>query len=250
MQTHMIQGRFRWVTGLWMVMATAPAPVLAQHLSGHDVAVALGLIAADIALMPTDRSIAQGFQRQGVQSSVGLRRTAKFFSASSDPGAPLITGGLYLAGLVVHDRPVAALGLHATEGVGVAAVMTEVLKGVVGRARPRVDITAPHSFGFGRGFGNDNYASFPSGAATVAFAIATVVSRDARHSWPHGARYAVPMAFAAATMVALSRMYLNEHWASDVVAGGAVGAVGGVLVNTYEQEHPDNWVDRRLLPSR
>ncbi|HXC24332.1 MAG TPA: phosphatase PAP2 family protein [Gemmatimonadaceae bacterium] len=245
----MIQRRFQWAIGLWMFVAGAPASVLAQHLTGHDVAVALGLIAADIALMPVDRSIAQGFQRPGLQSNTGIRRTAQFFSASSDPGAPFITGGLYLAGLVVHDRPVAALGLHATEGVGMAAVMTELLKGMVGRARPRVDITAPHNFGFGRGFGNDNYASFPSGAATAAFAIATVVSRDARHSWPHRARYAVPMAFAAATLVGLSRMYLNEHWASDVVAGAGVGALGGVLVNTFEQDHPDNWVDRRFLPA-
>lgn len=230
-------------------LAAAPIAAEAQRLTAHDVVVAAGVILADAALMTADRRIAHAFQQPGLQADRFWHRSATGFSDLADPGAPIVAGGLYLAGVLTHHRSLAALGLHTGEAVVSSEVMTITLKGVAGRARPRVNVDTPHDFRFGRGFGNDDYASFPSGAATAAFAIATVLSREARSAWPGAGEYVAPSGFGIATLVAVSRLYLNQHWASDVVAGAGIGALGGTLVNRYERDHPDTPLDAHLLPA-
>lgn len=64
-------------------------------------------------------------------------------------------------------------------------------------------------------------AAFPSSHAANAFAVATVIVRR----W----RRAGLAALALASVVAWSRVYLNRHWPSDVVAG-ALLAVGLTLL--------------------
>jgi membrane-associated phospholipid phosphatase len=54
--------------------------------------------------------------------------------------------------------------------------------------------------------------------------------------------------YLGATLIGVSRMYTNNHWASDVVMGAAIGTLAGVLINRYHREDSDNWLDRTLLP--
>ncbi len=63
-------------------------------------------------------------------------------------------------------------------------------------------------------------SSFPSGHATSAFTAAALLS-DGDPAWP--------LYYSAATIVALSRIHVRIHHASDVVAGIAVGMVLGRL---------------------
>ena len=60
-------------------------------------------------------------------------------------------------------------------------------------------------------------SSFPSSHAANAFALAVVLARRWR-------RAAVPLGVAAA-VVGYSRLYLNRHFASDVLVGALIGAV-------------------------
>jgi membrane-associated phospholipid phosphatase len=53
--------------------------------------------------------------------------------------------------------------------------------------------------------------------------------------------------YGAATLTGVSRMYNNQHWASDVIAGAAIGTLTGIKVFRYQHSHPDNWLDRKLL---
>jgi len=124
-----------------------------------------------------------------------------------------------------------------------------VLKGVLGRARPYVtNDTNPHDFGFGRGFGNGKYQSFPSGHTTAAFAAAAAVTSEPRRWWPHGQWVVASVMYGGATLVGLSRIYHNDHWASDVALGAAIGTFGGLKVVRYSHQHPDNFIDRVMLP--
>ena len=53
--------------------------------------------------------------------------------------------------------------------------------------------------------------------------------------------------YTAALVPGFTRMYLDEHWASDVVAGSALGALLGSKVVRYAHTHRRNKLDRFLL---
>ena len=55
--------------------------------------------------------------------------------------------------------------------------------------------------------------------------------------------------YGGATLVGLSRMYNNAHWASDVALGAAIGTFAGLKTVRYSHAHPDNPVDRLVLGS-
>ena len=214
----------------------------------RDAAATVGVAAVVFSAMQADRSIARVFQRPGVQSR-GLRGAANGLSALANPGTIIFSVGAYVTGRVTHSQPIAALGLRTGEAVMVGGAMTAALKGTFGRARPRVDITKPHEFELGKGFGNDEYTSFPSGDVTLAFAAATAASREVSRSWPGAAKYVTPTVYGVASLVAVSRLYKNEHWASDVIGGAGVGTLAGILVDRFNRARPNNIVERILLPA-
>lgn len=60
--------------------------------------------------------------------------------------------------------------------------------------------------------------SFPSGHATLSFAIATVF-------WNMGAGEWVALAYAIAAAIAVGRVAVRAHYVTDVIAGAVVGTV-------------------------
>ncbi len=223
-----------------------PHPTL---FTARDAAVSLGVAAASVAFLAADRSVAHAFQRNGLQTNGALKGTLNGFNVLGDPGVIVLSAGAYFLGLGTHSRPVAALGMHTGEAIVMSGILVVGLKGAFGRARPYVDPTKPHNFNFGKGFTSDDYASFPSGDVTLAFAAATAASREVAQSWPGASKYMTPASYGAATLVGLARMYKNKHWASDVVAGAGVGTLSGVLFERYNRAYPDNIFNRVFLPA-
>jgi hypothetical protein len=43
---------------------------------------------------------------------------------------------------------------------------------------------------------------------------------------------------------------VTAHWAGDIALGAAIGAFGGLKVVRYSHHHPDNFIDRIMLPMR
>ena len=76
---------------------------------------------------------------------------------------------------------------------------------------------------------NGDPHSFPSGHASTSFATAMVLQEH--FGWKAG----VP-AFAMAAYTAASRVGVNQHWASDVVFGTAVGLASGRTVTIAVRE--------------
>src|SRR5258705_435088 len=62
-----------------------------------------------------------------------------------------------------------------------------------------------------------------------------------------GFEYVAPVMYGGATLVGLSRMFHNRHWASDVALGAGIGTFSGLKVVKYSHAHPDNMVDRIIL---
>jgi undecaprenyl-diphosphatase len=65
--------------------------------------------------------------------------------------------------------------------------------------------------------------SFPSGHTTGAAVVATTAAYTLVRQGRASARSVVPAAVIVPLAVGVSRGYLDEHWASDVVAGWSIG---------------------------
>lgn len=95
--------------------------------------------------------------------------------------------------------------------LGESLFVNQGIKRLVDRPRPRPSEPRPHVLR------KPLTSSFPSGHASSAFTAAGVLSeRDPSLR---------PLYYAVATVVATSRVHVQVHHASDVIAGAALGAV-------------------------
>ncbi len=119
----------------------------------------------------------------------------------------------------------AARAMFLFDVVAVSGIASQVLKHVFGRARPKLHLQLPDMVGL---YHFDvlsiyaSYASFPSGHAVTAFAMATAIA----FLTP---RLGAPL-FLLAVLVGLSRVVILAHYASDVVAGAALGVGSAFIV--------------------
>jgi membrane-associated phospholipid phosphatase len=124
-------------------------------------------------------------------------------------GNPIVLGGASLVSLgiakLVHAPKVSLTAGTMFESFFITEVLTTGLKYATQRERPD---------------GSDNH-SFPSGHVSGSFALATVTEIF------YGPLYGVP-AYALASLVALSRIDANKHWASDTAAGAVLGTLIGL----------------------
>lgn len=151
------------------------------------------------------------------------------------------SAALVVSGVVFGDKNVTSTGRDAIEASLFSSLLASAVKRVAGRQRPT---EAGNRTVFEPGSGG---ASFPSGHATEAFAMASVISAHAR-GW------VIPtLAYTAASLVAFDRVNDREHFPSDVVAGAALGfTVGRFVVNRHKPpEAPGKTaLDLEIVPIR
>jgi len=101
---------------------------------------------------------------------------------------------------------------------GIAAVLANVLKHLIGRPRPKFVHSGDWQMAISWVSGLD---SFPSGHSTASFAVATVLAK----------RFPLwgPLCISVAAFVALSRVLRGSHFPTDVVGGAIVGILSGSL---------------------
>lgn len=232
------------------IASAARAPARGPLLTRRDITAAGAALVLTGVLMPFDRRIARWSQRPSVQRSGAAGMAADMFNFVGNPGTMIIGGATYGVGLLAHRRATADVGLHATEAVLAASVVTSAAKLLIGRSRPYVTADSNSTdYSFGRGLrGGTAYQSLPSGHTTAAFALAGALAAEGAYRWPRTNRVTGPAGFAAATLVAAARVYRDRHWASDVALGAGIGAVTAAALVRYEHARPDNAIDRRLLP--
>jgi len=197
-----------------------------------------GLVAAGVvgvgALIPVDNDIRTAVLRSGHGFQDHVASTIEPFGTWASFA---VIGGFYFGGLAAHDekaRGVAADAVVASIISGV--IVTPSLKKVFSRSRPR-DGHGPYDFNpFSGG------PSFPSGHATQAFTVATVIATEYPAPWVQAACY-VP-----ATLVLYARMRHDAHWASDVTAGALIGYGVGRQVATFNQPEREGKSHVHLVP--
>ena len=130
-------------------------------------------------------------------------------------GTAVLAAAMWLAGRLGEGRWAARLGAAAVVplfvflSIAVSGLITDLLKFVFGRARPKL-LFANETFGFDWWGTKADFWSFPSGHATTAVAIAAALYC----LWP---RF-LPLYVAFATLVSLSRAVVGAHYVSDVIA--------------------------------
>ncbi|MBV9774359.1 MAG: phosphatase PAP2 family protein [Gemmatimonadetes bacterium] len=212
-----------------------------------DALYAGGFVLGTLAMTPLDRTLAEHLQDSTVQANRFFRHSANGVQTLGNPVDYIVSGGLYAVGKVTGNRPMAEAGLHTTEAIFLTDMLTVGVKDLAGRARPLVDVHDPHDFKLGRGFGNDSFQSFPSGHTSSAFAAASAFTAEVGRWHPNLKLPAGIVLYTAASLVGVSRMYNNKHWASDVLGGAALGTFTGWKVVQYNHAHPDNFLDRVFL---
>jgi hypothetical protein len=124
----------------------------------------------------------------------------------------LAAGLVHAAGAITGKEKIEETGKTLTEALLFTEVFQATGKGLTARAPPGPENRA------GDFFEGSKY--FPSGHTARAFAFATVLAE--RHGKKAGW-----VAYPLATLVGLFRIESDSHWASDVLAGAALGwAVG------------------------
>jgi membrane-associated phospholipid phosphatase len=108
--------------------------------------------------------------------------------------------------------------------IAVPGLFVTIVKRMIGRARPMVGgsldpyLFSPFAW-------HPAYASLPSGHATTAFAVLVAFGT----LWPR----ARTVLLIYALLIAVSRVIVNAHYPSDVLAGALVGIAGAILVRRY-----------------
>jgi hypothetical protein len=213
----------------------------------RDLVVAGAFTATTLLLAPLDKQLARDLQDSSVQANRLLKNASKGVELIATPGAYYIGGALYAVGRITGHPRIADLGWHGTEAVILGELTSFLIKGTLGRVRPFAAVDDPDDFHFGGGFGRKEWRSFPSGHSTTAFAAAAAVTDETTLWWPRSTWIVGPMMYGGATMVAVSRMYHNRHWASDVAVGALIGTFAGKKVVLASHSNPGNVIDRVML---
>ena len=153
-----------------------------------------------------DEAVARGLQAVVAGQRASGSPWPGVMRAATSWGRPVVVAG----GLAL----VVAADLAVGRGWGTARLAAAALAGtnlLVEGGKRAVNRTRPD------GERKRSNSSFPSSHAANAFALAWVLTSRWRRAWP--------AFYALAVLVAFSRMYLNRHYLSDVVAGAALGAV-------------------------
>jgi len=195
------------------------------HMNRHDAIPWIVFGAATGALIAGDRHIAR--QLPNTVDQVAISKDV------SNVGAVYtvlpITAGLYIGGAISHNPKARETGILGGEAALDSLIVVAVLKSVTQRPRP-LESNGNGSFFTGGG-------SFPSGHSAEAWALASVVALE----YNKNILYPIT-AYGLASLVSFSRLSGQQHFASDIVAGSAIGWFIGRYVF---QTHVDHSIHRR-----
>ncbi len=121
---------------------------------------------------------------------------------------------IYSGGVIADDSNVRRTGMKLISASIYTIAITSIFKSLIGRSRPYRN-ESNKQFNFFEY--EDSKLSFPSGHSSWTFAIAAVLETENIPVF-----YKI-LGFSTAGLTALARIYHDQHWLSDVIAGAALG---------------------------
>jgi hypothetical protein len=141
----------------------------------------------------------------------------------------IVAGAFGLHGILTDDKATKKVGFEIIQAALYSGGITSVLKFAFGRARPFMNKGSADYQPFT--LLDDGFHSFPSGHSTLAFALSTVLSRNAQSS------ALKVLAYLPAALTAFSRVYQDYHWTSDCLLSAVVGFVVATwVVDIHDQK--------------
>jgi membrane-associated phospholipid phosphatase len=200
---HLITAPFR----IDSVGFTNEAPFLNKTLFWDSV-----VVGATGVLIANDESVAQ-------QVPVSWHQTGIDISNACTYGTAATAGGIYLTGLFTQDEHAKRTGVLAAEASIDSVLLYGSMKLIFNRERPHTGNGDGKFF-----YGNFSSGSFPSGHATFAWTLASVVAHE-YPKWP-----VQLLMYGMATTVATTRVTGGQHFPSDVFVGSTLGYLVGRYV--------------------
>lgn len=174
----------------------------------------LAVAAVGVSTFPHDVRVHHWLTDQRVES---VRMFAQYVSKWGDytTGTFILVAGLWVAGAVFKRRTWRTASIACLLAASFAGLLINPGRSVFGRPRPNTEVQD----GFTGLNLSRKYHSFPSGHSGTSFGTATALA------------VAVPAvgipALAGAALVGWSRMYVREHYLTDVIVGASIGTFFG-----------------------
>lgn len=131
----------------------------------------------------------------------------------------------YAYGTIFKDQTAKNVSLLGLQSLAISAGFVYILK--MGTQRHRPWTGDPYNTWDGPAF-SLKYTSFPSGHSSSAWSIATTIALEFK-----GHPYIPAIAYSIASITALSRVYENYHWSSDIFLGSAIGFFTAQAVHRF-----------------
>lgn len=178
------------------------------------------VIAGGVIIYAFDDEIRTFFQNN--QSNTGNFSSKYVFEPWGSGLYPAaVVGSYYIYGLAAKNKKSRQIALGATQAFIISGISVEILKHLTHRHRPYQDIPSNSRMWEGpfKGF---EYTSFPSGHTITAFTMASFFSSVYKDKL-----WVSLLSYSLASGAGLQRIYADNHWASDVLIGAALGyAIG------------------------
>lgn len=212
------------------------------RLSGKEWLYTAAGSAATVGLMTIDEDVKEAASVQNGNSQTGIWAVARSYGEVKYWGpVSLLT---YSTGLFFRNKEIRVVGRMLIQSIIYSGIVTTAIKFITGRSRPSI---TNNEFQFNWFETSNDYVSFPSGHATIAFAMSTVIAERINKWWARIGLYSF------ASLAAYSRIHDTQHWLSDVVVGSVIGFGTGFFVvhkeNEREKKHANVLSKMNFYPS-
>lgn len=230
--------------------AQADTATQKTFFTGRDGVVAAAFLGGSAVLSLFDAKIAKNFQDTNYFHVRVGRKLDDVFTHINETTLTVGGLGVYAVAKLAHQQTVADVAFHVAESVASASLTAQVIRGPLGRTRPR-DADRPYDdqydFHFMQGFSHFQQRAFPSIHSSSGFAAASALVEEIHERAPGATWWVGVPAYILAATPGLSRMYLGQHWASDIFSGAFLGTFYGRRIVTYSHSHPTTPIDKLFL---
>lgn len=148
-----------------------------------------------------------------------------FFDIYTNVGDGLFSVAVFIILLLAGRK---LLAIEVLLAYSLSGIVSQICKRFFATPRPKTFLLQHHiDYAYSNSIELAGNTSFPSGHTISAFALAAILSLNAKNKWM-GLWYLI-----AAILVGYSRIYLGVHFPEDVLGGSVIGVITALLIRHF-----------------